>query len=136
MSSSGRLEVRLARSSRFLLAAVAALTTAGLLVYSQTHAFGWDEGYHLLAAQLIRAGKVPYLDFCFPQTPVAAYWNAAWMSLFGEGWRVVHALSALCASGAALLAAGFVLRRFPVLGWRAAGAFATAVLIAANTTVV
>ncbi|HLK48595.1 MAG TPA: hypothetical protein VKT49_10700 [Bryobacteraceae bacterium] len=136
MSTSGPLDPRLARQGRFLLAAAAALSTAGLLAYSQTHAFGWDEGYHLLAAQLIRAGKAPYLNFCFPQTPVAAYWNAGWMSLFGEHWRVVHAASALCAAAATLLAAGFVLRRMPDSSWRTAGAISTAVLIIANTTVV
>ena len=26
---------------------------------------------------MIRAGRRPYLDFCFPQTPLTAYWNAA-----------------------------------------------------------
>ena len=116
--------------------AVGALITAGLLVYSQTHAFGWDEGYHLLAAQLIGAGKRPYLDFCFPQTPLAAYWNAAWMRVFGESWRTVHALAALCTSGAVMLAARFVLTRLPAPEWRPGAAIATAILIGANTAVV
>ena len=118
------------------LAVIGALITAGLLVYSQTHAFGWDEGYHLLAAQLIRAGKRPYLDFCFPQTPLAAYWNAAWMGIFGETWRTVHALAALCTSGAIALTATFVFRRFPVAGWRSGCAIAAAFLMGANTTIV
>ncbi len=62
--------------SFFLLCGVVAVLATGLLVYSQTQALAWDEGYHLLAAQLIQAGKRPYLDFCFPQTPLNAYWNA------------------------------------------------------------
>jgi len=132
----GSQDSRPTRRSGFLLGGIAVLITCGLLAYSQTDAFGWDEGYHLLAAQLIRAGRRPYLDFCFPQTPIAAYWNAAWMSLFGESWRTVHALAALCSSGAAALAAGFVFRRFPVPGWRLAGAIAAVFLIAANTAVV
>ncbi|HMB35089.1 MAG TPA: hypothetical protein VKV41_13705, partial [Methylomirabilota bacterium] len=49
------------------------LYAAAFLVYSQTRAFAWDESYHLLAAQLILAGKTPYLDFCFPQSPLNAY---------------------------------------------------------------
>src|ERR1035441_953555 len=61
-------------------ALVALLLTAGLAVYAQTLAFAWDEGFHLLAAQLIKAGKTPYLDFFFPQAPLNAYWNAAWRS--------------------------------------------------------
>jgi hypothetical protein len=121
---------------RGLLAVIGALIAAGLLAYSQTHAFGWDEGYHLLAAQLIRAGKRPYLDFCFPQTPVTAYWNAAWMCVFGESWRTVHGLAALCTSGAILLTAGFVLRRFPIARWQLGCAIVAAFLIGANTTIV
>jgi hypothetical protein len=55
--------------SFFLRCGVVAVLATGLLVYSQTQALAWDEGYHLLAAQLIKAGKRPYLDFCFLQTP-------------------------------------------------------------------
>ena len=123
-------------SAWFPLWAVGALITAGMLVYSQSQAFGWDEGYHLVAAQLIGTGKRPYLDSCFPQTPLAAYWNAAWMRVFGESWRTVHASAALCTSGAVMLAARFVLTRFPAPGWRSGAAIATAVLIGANTAVV
>ena len=75
------------------LSALAVLLFAGLLLYSQTLSFAWDEGFHLLAAQLINAGKRPYLDFCFPQTPLNAYLNAGWMRVFGESWRPVHALA-------------------------------------------
>ena len=124
------------RSAELPLWGVGALMAGALLVYSQTHAFGWDEGYHLLAAQLIRAGKLPYLDFCFPQTPMAAYWNAAWMCIFGESWRTVHAIAALCTSGAAVLSAHFVFQRFPVSGWRLGCALTAALLIGGNTAVV
>lgn len=41
------------------------------MVYAQTPAFTDDEGFHL-AAQLIKAGLRPYLDFCFDQTPLNA----------------------------------------------------------------
>ena len=73
---------------------------AAFLIYATTRAFTWDESYHLLAAQLIGAGKTPYLDFCFPQTPLNAYWNAAWMRLLGQSWRVPHILAALLTVGA------------------------------------
>jgi hypothetical protein len=58
------------------LGAVLALISAGLIVNSQTIAFAWDEGFHLLAAQLIAHGRRPYLDFCFAQSPLNAFWNA------------------------------------------------------------
>src|SRR5579875_1969265 len=94
---------RQGRRAFLLLAAAALLITAGLLVYSETMAFVWDEGFHLVAAQLILAGKTPYIDFCFPQTPLNAYWNAGWMRVFGESWQVVHFFAALLTAGAAFL---------------------------------
>lgn len=69
-----------------------ALILAGLLVYSQTWSFVWDE----------------------------AYWNAGWMRMFGQSWRVSHALAALLTAGAALLTGDFILTRFPVPRWRLA----------------
>jgi len=108
---------------------VAACLFGILIVYSQTAAFAWDEGYHILAAQLIVRGKRPYLDFFFPQTPLNAYWNAAGMRLFGQTWRAVHALSAVVAAGTIFLAADFVYTRFPVAAWRVPGAVAAALLI-------
>src|SRR5581483_1527961 len=113
--------------SRAWLWGIFALIAAGLLVYSQTVSFVWDEGFHLLAAQLILTGKKPYLDFCFPQSPLNAYWNAWWMSILGQSWRVAHALAALLTVGAVLLTADFVARRLPVPGWRVAAALAAAV---------
>lgn len=105
------------------------------MVYSQTDAFAWDEGFHLLAAQLIKSGKRPYLDFCFPQTPLNAYWNAFWMGVFGESWRTAHALAALATAGAILLTAGFLLARFPLPGWRLAAALTAALAVGLNQIV-
>ncbi|MBZ5725843.1 MAG: hypothetical protein LAP87_12705 [Acidobacteriia bacterium] len=130
----GRTESR--RGPLLMLCAVAALLFAILLVYSRTIAFAWDEGFHLLAAQLILAGKRPYLDFCYPQAPLYAYWNALWMGLFGDTWRVAHAVSAVVTAGAILLAAEFLVARFPVAGWRLACAVAAALAAGLNATVV
>src|ERR1700753_4442400 len=113
---------------RYLFAA-AAMLLAGLLIYSQTRAFAWDEGFHLLAAQLILAGKRPYLDFCFPQTPFNAYLTAGWMRLFGDTWRAAHALETICVAAAAFLTADFIRARFPVLHWRWAASLAALVAV-------
>jgi 4-amino-4-deoxy-L-arabinose transferase-like glycosyltransferase len=118
------------------LCGVITVLSAGLLVYSQTQAMAWDEGFHLLAAQLIKAGKRPYLDFCFPQTPLNAYWNAGWMRIFGDSWRAVHAVAALLTAGATMLAADFLLVRFPVSNWRLAAALTAALVIGLNTLIV
>lgn len=98
--------------------------------------FVWDEGFHLLTAQLIDRGKIPYIDFCFPQTPLNAYWNAAWMRLFGESWRVPHVLATLAAAGAVFLMAEFVFARFPVRRWRLACALVAACFVGLNSQLV
>jgi len=115
-----------------LLAACLVLLAAGLLVESQTQAFTTDEGYHLVAAQSILHGKEPYLDFCFPQSPLNAYWNAAWMRIFGDTWRTAHAVAALLTALAVVLTVGYVRRRFPVPEWRMPLAIAALILCGMN----
>jgi hypothetical protein len=94
-----------------------------MLVFSQTKAFFWDEGFHILAAHLVDTGKRPYLDFFFPQTPLNAYWNAAWMALFGPSWRVVHAVATLATIGSVVLIVEYLFALFPDHRWRSAAAF-------------
>jgi hypothetical protein len=117
------------------LMGVVAFSAAAFLIYAEQWAFTWDESYHLLAAQLVGAGKRPYIDFCFPQTPLNAYWNAAWMRLLGDNWRVPHAFAALFTIGAVALTARFVFLRFPTASWRAAAALTAALLSGLNAMV-
>src|ERR1700687_5767190 len=114
------------------LIGVVALYAVAFLVYAEKWAFTWDESYHLLAAQLIGAGYRPYIDFCFPQSPLNAYWNAGWMHLLGDNWRVPHTFAALCTIGAVVLTARFIFLRFPAPGWRAAAALTAALLTGLN----
>ena len=132
--ASGR--VTAPRKQFWILVGAALVITAGLLVYSQTMSFVWDEGFHLVAAVLIKAGKRPYLDFCFPQTPLNAYWNAGWMRVFGESWRVVHVFAALLVAGASFLTADFILSRCGVARWRLACALVALFLVGLNTNIV
>jgi hypothetical protein len=127
-------ETRRASSLPLLCALI--LLTAGLVAYSQTAAFAWDEGFHLLTAQLIAHGRKPYLDFVFSQAPLNAFWNAGWMAVFGESWRVSHALAALCSAGAVALTSGYVFRYFPAVAWRLPGALLIASLTGLNVLVV
>lgn len=125
-------------SCRVPLIILAALVVFGaaLLIYSQIWAFTGDEGFHLLAAQLIDKGKRPYIDFCFPQTLLNTYWNAGWMLLFGQTWRVAHVMAALFTIGAVALSAQFVYSRLPVQNWRVAAAMAAIVATGCNMMVV
>src|SRR5580704_14988618 len=113
----------------------ALVLAAGIIAYSQTLAFAWDEGFHLLTAQLILRVKLPYLDFLHAQTPLYAYFNAALMQVFGESWRMVHVVSSLAVAGAALLSAQFVLTRLEDRRWRLAGALCAMALVGLNSTI-
>ena len=88
-----------------------AVLSAGILFYSQQTTLDWDEGFHLVAASLVAAGKRPYVDFCFPQPLLHAYWNALWLQLTGGGWRGPQAVAAVLTCGAMGMTADFVLRR-------------------------
>src|SRR5262249_16614344 len=123
-------------SSVFPLSFALLIVTAGLIVFSQTWAWYGDEGFHLLAAQLINSGKKPYLDFIYPQTPLFAYLNAAWMQLFGQSWRSAHILSALLTGGCVILTASFVFERIPEQGWKLSAALIAALLIGLNSLVI
>ncbi len=118
-----------------VLCAVTVLYAAGLLVYAQIRAFTGDEGFHLLAAQLIGSGMRPYLDFFFPQAPLNAYWNALWMGVFGQSWRVSHVISPLLTTGAVFLTADYCYRRFPEREWRLAAALAALLMTGLNSMV-
>ncbi len=120
---------------RRVLWTAAAILLAGIITYSQTLALAWDEGFHLLAAQLILRGKRPYLDFLHSQSPLYAYYNATLMRVFGESWRMVHVVSSLAVVGAALLIANYVLERLEDRRWRLAGALCAMFLITLNSTI-
>lgn len=124
-------------SKTFLrLFCVIVLLFAIILTYALTRAFSWDEGFHLLAARLITQGQRPYLDFCFPQAPLNAYWNALWLRIFGDNWRAIHVIGSLLDAAGIFLAADFLLKRFPVSQWRTAAAITAALLIGLNGVVV
>jgi hypothetical protein len=123
------------RTSYPILCGIVLLMGAGYILYSLTWAFAWDEGFHILTAQLIKDGRLPYIDFFFPQTPLNAFWNAAWMRVFGDSWRIVHVVAAVEVIGAVFLTADFVYRHMPVPRWRLASSLLVAVLVAANIQV-
>src|SRR5579863_1890660 len=136
MASGGFASSGPGRGARYgWLIGVIALYAAAFLIYAEKWAFTWDESYHLLAAQLISAGKRPYIDFCFPQAPLNAYWNAGWMHFLGDNWRVPHAFAALFTVGAVVLTARFTVLRFPCPGWRVAAALTAALLTGLNAMV-
>lgn len=123
------------RDAAWLIGACGSIA-AVLLIFGQTLAFTGDEGFHLIAAQSIAAGQRPYLDFCFPQTPLEAYFFAALIRCFGPSWRIIHAASALAASAGVALMVDFVYRRFPERSWRVGAALAAAGFIGLSSVIV
>jgi 4-amino-4-deoxy-L-arabinose transferase-like glycosyltransferase len=136
IASVGKSELEARRRSFCVLTVVVAGLTAGLVAYSQLLALYGDEGFHLLASQLINAGKRPYLDFFYQHVPFYAYLNAGMFRLVGDSWRVAHVVSALCSGTAAWLAAGFVFERVRNPRWRLSVAVMTALLIGLNALVI
>ncbi len=124
------------RQPWFLLWSVLFLLSAGIFVYSQTMAFVWDEGFHLVAAQLIAWGKTPYLDFAFPQTLLNAYFNAAVLHTVGDTWQAVHIFDAIFVGAAICLSATYVMGRFPERRWRLCCAIAVACFVGLDTVVI
>lgn len=123
-------------TSVFILYGVMAALAAGLLAFSQTAAYSADEGFHLVAAQLIGAGKRPYADFFYQHPPLYPYLDAAWMGAFGESWRSVHVLSALLTGGCVFLVAEFVFGRLGDPDWRLAGGVVAALLVGLQSLVI
>ncbi len=110
---------------------------AGLLIwYARTESFAWDEGFHLLTAQLILHGRRPYVDFFFPQVPLNAYWNAFWMGRFGEGWKVPHVVAAILVILSAVVMVQFICGRIKDRRWFGAAGLAAALLFCTNAQIV
>ncbi len=112
------------------------LISAGIFIYAESMAFVWDEGFHLVAAQLIAWGKTPYIDFIFPQTLLNAYFNAAVLRTVGHDWHAVHAFDALFVAGAVCLTATYVMQHFPDRRWALSCAVAVACLVGLNTVII
>ena len=117
-----------------LVAAVLLIATALVVISQSTFQHG-DEGFHLLASQLINSGKQPYLDFFYQHTPFYIYSNALWMRMFGDSWRSAHFLSAVLTTATVGMIAGYVASRMPTLRWRYIWAAVAATFLGTNALV-
>ena len=139
MYDARQMDGRVRETSFFALNPALMLCSAlslGLIAVSQIGDSWGDEGFHLLASQLINSGKKPYLDFFYQHVPLYIYLDAYWMRLFGETWRAAHLLSALLTSACIFLVAEFVFSRFRETGWQSAASIAAALLVGLNVLVI
>ena len=124
------------RASRRLTLATVAMVGLGLLAFSQLGGiFDGDEGLHIVAAQLVQSGRLPFVEFFYWHQPLYLYVAAGWMSLVADGWRGLHALSALLTAGTALLIGGFVPHTAERAVWRRSTSPLAVVFFAGNVLV-
>lgn len=70
-----------------------------------------DEGYYLTASRLVMEGKIPYLDFFYPQMPLLPYIYGVWMSVFGFSYFAGRTLSAISSISVGLLLAWYLKKK-------------------------
>ena len=63
--------------------------------YSTERLIARDEGFYIIAAQLVAQGKTLYLDFFYPQMPLLPYLYGKWMQIVGFSWENARLLSAV-----------------------------------------
>jgi hypothetical protein len=107
-----------------------------LTIYSQTLSAFYDESFHLLAAQLINQGKLPYVDFFYQHTPLYPYVLAYWMRAFASSWHSAHALSSTLTAASLWLVARYVFGLVPDDRWRFSAGSAATVLFGLDILVV
>ncbi|MFN2602939.1 MAG: ArnT family glycosyltransferase [Gemmatimonadaceae bacterium] len=106
--------------------------SAILIADSQIFAYVGDESFHLLAAKLVSAGRIPYENFFYQHPPLFIYIIGGIFRVTGASWRAAHAFSALALSGAIILASLYARDLFQeeTLRWR--NATIVAILVGFN----
>ena len=121
--------------ARAWLFATGVAVAAAMAIASQLGTSPGDEGLHLLASQLLKHGKWPYVDFLYHHPPGYIGLNAVWMFAFGESWRSAHALSALLTLAMIAAICEFTYTRFRGSGWEVPATAMTALLVGLNVLV-
>lgn len=100
----------------------------GYLAYNRFIAA--DEGFYAIAAKLVLAGKLPYLDFFYPQAPLLPFVHAALFELLGVKWVVLRGLAAVVGSVIGYLVFAIVYKRWgSQLAWLAVFLYSTSTLV-------
>jgi hypothetical protein len=106
--------VALARPSSiaFSLLVPAVIVAAVMVPAAVLRPVDEDEGFYVIATKLAAHGKVPYVDFWYPQGPLLPYVYGAWQRVVGESWYVLRSFSALLAVALGCMVYWHVLRRW------------------------
>ncbi len=107
--------------------------TLAILFSQWPLAFG--DTYHLLAAQMVAAGRKPYLDFFVQQVPLYPLICGAWLRIFGTSWHAANLFSGLLICASAAMVARIATRIFAEPGWGAQGSIVAVLLFGLNVPV-
>ncbi|MBX7144183.1 MAG: glycosyltransferase family 39 protein [Oligoflexia bacterium] len=94
----------ISRCADLVAFAAAIICVLPLIALAFTQGVDGDEGYYALAGKLVLEGKVPYLDFLYPQTPLFPLLLSYWFKIFGVSW-----VSGRAFSSAVIILLAFVL---------------------------
>jgi hypothetical protein len=117
-----------------ILVSLALIFTVAILISQRPLLFG--DPYHVLACQLVAAGKKPYVDFFFQQTPLYPLICGTWLRIFGSSWYAANLLSALLVGGSATVLANLARKTFSESGWAVTGSVVTLLFFGLNLQLV
>jgi 4-amino-4-deoxy-L-arabinose transferase-like glycosyltransferase len=100
----------ISRQHRFLIALIILAFFAGTLALSRHRPIDGDEGYYATAARQVSEGRIPYLDFFYPQMPLLPYLYAPVYKMVGSSLANMRLLS-VAAGVLSLFLWGLILRR-------------------------
>ena len=91
--------------------------------------------YHVLAAQMVAAGRKPYLDFFLQQVPLYPLICGAWLRIFGTSWHAANLFSGLLICGSAAIVARIASRIYTEAEWGTKGSIVAVLLVGLNLQV-
>jgi len=106
-----------------------------LAIFLSQWPLAFGDTYHLLAAQMVAAGRKPYLDFFVQQVPLYPLVCGAWLRIFGTSWQAANLFSGLLICGSAALVARIASRIFAGSEWGPRGGIIAVLLFGLNLQV-
>jgi len=103
----------ISRQHRFLVALIILAFFAGTLALSRHRPIDGDEGYYATAARQVSEGRIPYLDFFYPQMPLLPYLYAPVYKMAGSSLANMRLFSVAAGVLSLFLWGLFLRRRWP-----------------------
>ncbi len=105
------------KRQKIILAVALGIFLTGAILYSPHRPIDGDEGYYCTAARLVSEGRVPYLDFFYPQMPLLPYLYAPAYMVVGSSLEGMRLFSILLMALGLLFWGLFLLRHLRDRPW-------------------